>query len=192
MEYNEVAENSAELLKAQYEKEAGLGRGIIRNANFRKDNRLAAFINPAKFPKEDILGTKPLEEGEAVTEEQVEAAKRASLSIVFEAVLQVLEYRPQSTQVVDKPQSLNDIKKALQEGFARFDKMGKSGGLEELRKIAVVAFERRNKDTQGLEKIDPEKLSAWLGKVFRDAYAKIAQKEQAIASYGEIRSPSHQ
>ncbi|MFA5871488.1 MAG: hypothetical protein WC858_02085 [Parcubacteria group bacterium] len=192
MEYTQEPENSAELLKAQYEKEAGLGRGIVRNASYRKERNLAEFIDPGKFPSDAIAELKPVKEGEAITPERIKAAESASLTISFDAALQILDFKAISSQVREDPKSLEHLRGSLKEGFDKFNQVGKAGKLEDLREVAVAAFTRRSKDTQGLEKLDPAKLSAWFGKVFRDAYSKIAQKEQAVASYGSVRPPAHQ
>lgn len=94
-------------LKREFANQSALGRAVLDLAENREQQRLTPWLDSRLFPKEEFTHLRPKPEGQSVTQEDIDNAKRVSFGLTLEAAAQIVEVGlPRHGQIREDPESL--------------------------------------------------------------------------------------
>jgi hypothetical protein len=172
-----------EVTLENFDKAAGIGRGILHSARERERQRLTPYLDARKFPEELIARVGQKSKEEPVTLEDIQNAKKASLGIAVEAATQIAEVQlPRGSGVSEDLESLDGLGLLIQQGSGLVEELsGKEPGLLREQVKEVIA-RRLGKKPEEIEKSDAE-LDSFLEEQFRISLERVGRASGALRAY---------
>lgn len=180
-----VKEISAqEKLKRGHDKEAALGRGFFRLAASRQEQRLTAYLDTGKYPKDLLAKIGEVSKETDLTSKMMEEARQASFGIALESAAQISEVQlPRAGGMREDINSLGTLVASVRGG----EKLGKE--LLDSKQIKLVAdlaretmARRLGKPSAEIQMPDAQAL-AWAQEQFTKANARLGRGYEALKAY---------
>jgi hypothetical protein len=137
------------------------------------------MLEPGRFPRDSIRNLNPT--GEKISEEDVKAAREASVALTIEAAAQVVEARPHTNAVSENSESLKQIQRILNRGEGYIIQINRTYP-EAAIKGAREALVRRYTDPglRGSDKWNDSQVISWAQEAFRRANVRLGGSIDAV------------
>lgn len=160
--------------------------GVTRERNedprFRVRKYAMPMLDPRGFSQEAIRAI--TSKKEQITDDEIRAAREASVALAVESTAQIVEARPTSNQVSEDSDSLREMARMVNRGAGLVIQTEVSD-MEAVVKAGRVAIEKR-KGAKGLEEADTwddQKVLAWEKEMFGKAGSRLGNMIRAIDAY---------
>lgn len=172
-------EEGSERLRREFNQAAKLGRNIFNEVSLREEGRLTPYFRSADFNRDNLAAIGERGEGE-VTEEEVLAARRASLGIGLEAAVLINEARlPRGGPIREDLESLGRLRSLLRATEGLRQELFESDPALVGEQMRVITEKRSRKEDprsdEALNRLAKEQLEG--------SYIRISRSYRAIEEY---------
>lgn len=181
----EVSQNVERDLKKELSEAKDPGKLVLRVADerairpkFGVRRYSMPMLNSSLFPR-DLVKTIVSEKPD-LSEDDIKEAREASAALMIEAAVQIIEAKPIGSQVIEDPNSIDQMRKMVNRGGGMMIQLEASEP-ETVVRIARGALERRN--AQNSKSWDERKVLDWTKGVFTKADNRLGEINNAISRY---------